>query len=113
MAHAVCFDTLAYANKLKEAGFSDKQAEIQAEALAEIFEDRVATKEDIRSLEQGIELLKNEVKQGIESLRSEMNVKFAQVDSKLSEFKTEVIKWVVGISVAQAALIISILKFFH
>lgn len=31
-------NTLAYAKKLKAAGFTDEQAEIQAEALAEIIE---------------------------------------------------------------------------
>jgi len=88
MRPAVCFDTLAYANKLKEAGFESRQAEVQAELLAEIFEERLATKQDV------------------DALKNEMNLKFA-------ELKVEVIKWVVGISAAQAALIISILKFVH
>jgi hypothetical protein len=33
--------------KLKEAGFTERQSEIQAEALAGIVNDRLATKEDI------------------------------------------------------------------
>jgi hypothetical protein len=41
------FDTLAYAKKLKEAGFSEQQAEIQAEALAEIVDERLVTKEHL------------------------------------------------------------------
>lgn len=47
MATAI-FDTLAYAKKLKEAGFSERQAEIQAEALAEIVSDHLVTKEDLQ-----------------------------------------------------------------
>jgi hypothetical protein len=39
------FDTLAYAKKLKEAGFSERQAEIQAESLAEIVTDYLVTNE--------------------------------------------------------------------
>lgn len=54
MATAI-FDTLAYAKKLKEAGFSERQAEIQAEALAEIVTDHLVTKEylqrELRELE--------------------------------------------------------------
>jgi hypothetical protein len=92
MAHAVVFDTLAYANKLKQSGVSDKQAETQAQALAEIFEERVATKQDIDSL-------KFEIK-------AEFNAKFA-------DYKAEIIKWVIGVSAAQGALILSALKFFH
>lgn len=44
------FDTLAYAKKLKSAGFTDEQAEIQAEALAEIIDEKLATKQDVRDL---------------------------------------------------------------
>ena len=45
------FNTLAYAKKLKAAGFTDEQAEIQAEALSEIIEERPAAKQDIKELE--------------------------------------------------------------
>lgn len=45
------FDTLAYAKKLKAAGFTEAQAEIQAEALSQIIEERLATKQDLNELE--------------------------------------------------------------
>ena len=45
------FDTLAYANKLKAAGFSEKQAEVQAEVIAELAVDHLATKQDLKELE--------------------------------------------------------------
>ena len=48
---AIAFDTLKYAKKLREAGFSQQQAELQAEALSEIVEDRLATKQDLKELE--------------------------------------------------------------
>ena len=51
MAITAIFDTLAYAKKLKAAGFTDDQAEIQAQALAEIIEERLATKQDLKELE--------------------------------------------------------------
>ena len=34
---AVAFDTLKCARRLKEAGYTDKQAEVQAEIMAEAF----------------------------------------------------------------------------
>ncbi|HAK87636.1 MAG: DUF1640 domain-containing protein [Nitrospirae bacterium GWC2_46_6] len=47
------FDTLAYAKKLKAVGVPDNQAEVQAEAIAEIVNDRLVTKEDLeRSLKE-------------------------------------------------------------
>jgi len=45
------FDTLAYAKKLKAAGFTEQQAEIQAEVLSQIIEERLATKQDLDALE--------------------------------------------------------------
>lgn len=51
MALTAIFDTLAYAKKLKAAGFTEEQAEIQAQALAEIIEERLATKQDLKELE--------------------------------------------------------------
>ncbi len=56
MAITAIFDTLAYAKKLKAAGFTDDQAEIQAQALAEIIEERLATKQDLKELELRLKL---------------------------------------------------------
>ena len=47
----ISFDTLAYAKKLMAAGFTQQQAEVQAEALRDIIEDKLATKEDLKNLE--------------------------------------------------------------
>ena len=51
MGQALSFDTLAYAKKLISAGFTPQQAEVQAEALAEIIDEKLATKQDLRELE--------------------------------------------------------------
>lgn len=51
MPASATFNTLAYAKKLKAAGFTDEQAEIQAEALSEIIEERLVTKQDLKELE--------------------------------------------------------------
>ena len=51
MSVTAIFDTLAYAKKLKAAGFTEDQAEIQTQALAEIIEERLATKQDLKELE--------------------------------------------------------------
>ena len=47
----ITFDTLKYSKKLREAGFTEQQAEIQAEALKELIEDKLATKQDLKELE--------------------------------------------------------------
>ena len=62
MSGAIAFDTLAYAKKLKLAGFTEAQAEIQAEALANIIDDRLATKEDIIALQRDLKELEIRLK---------------------------------------------------
>ena len=48
---ATTFDTLAYAKKLKSAGFTEQQAEALAAAQVELIDERLATKQDLRELE--------------------------------------------------------------
>ena len=47
------FDTHAYVKKLKAAGVPEEQAEVQAQAIADLITDRLVTKEDLeRSLKE-------------------------------------------------------------
>lgn len=57
----IAFDTLAYANKLKQAGVPDRQAKVQAEAMAELVEERLATKRDLSELGERIANRMNEL----------------------------------------------------
>lgn len=54
------FDTLGYFEKLKAAGVTEAQAKVQAEALREIIEDKLVTKNylDIRLAELKHDLLR-------------------------------------------------------
>ena len=45
------FDTLGYFEKLKAAGVPEEQAKVQADALRELIDDRLTTKQDLRELE--------------------------------------------------------------
>jgi hypothetical protein len=76
------FDTLAYAKKLKAVGFTEDQAEVQAQALAEIIDERLVTRQ---YFEERLAVL-------------EANV------------TTKIIKWVAGMLVAQAAIVATLLK---
>lgn len=99
MSHAVPFDTLAYAKQLESRGTQVEHAEAHAQALAEILEETVATKHETN---EAVNKLSNEIKE----LKKDVDLKF-------EETKSDLIKWVFAISFTQAALIISVLKFFH
>lgn len=120
MVQAVHFDTLVYANRLKRVGVPSKQAEMEAKIVSEVIEARMvnmATKQDV-------ETSKAELKQDITALRHDMDIKFVEVNSefskvyaKFSELEAKMIKWVFGIvfgiSMTQAALVVSAIKFLH
>ncbi len=70
---AIAFDTLKFAKRLKEGGFTDQQAEALAQAEAEFIEQNLATKRDLKELEialkRDVEELRSAVKRDIEELR--------------------------------------------
>jgi hypothetical protein len=74
------FDTLAFSKKLKCAGFTDQQAEGQAEAFAELFETKIATKQDIEAFhvatKQDIDSLRISTKQDIQILKNDIQKDF-------------------------------------
>jgi hypothetical protein len=74
------FDTLKFANRLKHAGVPDKQAEAEAEALAEVFE---ANLKDL--------------------------VTKADLQIAVAELRAEIVKWMVGLALAQIGLLVGIL----
>lgn len=50
----LAFDTLAYAEKLEAAGFTQEQTRAQIETLAAIVADNLATKRDLKELETAL-----------------------------------------------------------
>ncbi len=47
----IAFDTLKYAQRMKAVGFTEEQANEQATAIAEVIDDKLATKQDLKELE--------------------------------------------------------------
>ncbi|MEO5364623.1 MAG: CCDC90 family protein, partial [Magnetococcus sp. DMHC-8] len=92
------FDTLAFAKELETAGVPPAQAEAQAKALSGVLQkveeyrlQELATKGDILRLEGEIGKAEN---------RMEVKVEVA---------KNETIKWMVGLALAQLAMMAGIL----
>ena len=47
-------NSLNYAKRLEQAGFTRQQAEVQANIMTEIVDEKIATKQDLRVLEYRI-----------------------------------------------------------
>ncbi len=87
MGQAIAFDTHAYVKKLQSVGFTEEQAEVLSSTQAELIDERLATKRDLKEIE-------------------------SKLEAKIVESKLETIKWVAGMLIGQALLIIGVLKFF-
>ncbi len=85
---AIAFDTLKFANKLKDAGVPDKQAEAQASIMAEALQvnlDSLATKEQV-------ERLRVDMRRDNEQQRSDTNKEFQIVRQEMAQMKTELLQ---------------------
>ena len=51
------FDTHAYIKKLEAVGFTEEQAEVQAETLAGLINEQLATKQDIELIRRDMKEL--------------------------------------------------------
>ncbi|MBI5184148.1 MAG: DUF1640 domain-containing protein [Nitrospinae bacterium] len=137
MGNAIAFDTHVYVKKLKAVGFTEEQAEVQAETLSALIDDRLSTKHDLKELEIALQRDMKELEAGlkrdmkeletslqhdmkemetglkrdIEGIRRDMKEMEIRLESKIVEHKSETIKWVAGMLMGQALLIIGMLKF--
>jgi hypothetical protein len=81
----MAFDTLAYAQRLKAAGFTDAQAEALAEASREMIADEMVTKAFLQSeLAVTKAFLQSELSAGINQLRSEMHQSRLELEMRLT-----------------------------
>src|SRR3990167_3856200 len=89
------FDTLQYAKKAKEAGFTEQQAEFQAEALealAEILDKGLATKNDITDLKKDIKNDITDLKKDTEVFRIDFKKDIAVLKKDIEVLRTDVKK---------------------
>jgi|ERR671914_2584950 hypothetical protein len=76
------FNSLTYARKLKEVGFTESQAEVQAEALASIVESELATERDLKETEAA---LKRDIKDVETVLKRDIKDVEVRLEAKLAE----------------------------
>ena len=86
------FDTLQYSKRMQAAGFSEEQAEAQAEEIKILIDNKMATKDDLRQSEErinhrfdGISHQFHEVDQKFINLEERMNHRFNEVNQQFKE----------------------------
>jgi hypothetical protein len=95
----ITFDTLKFANTLKEAGVPSAQAEAEATALSEVLEvnlKELVTKEDLH--------------REIESLRREVMTGFSQVDFHFIQLEQRLIIKLGGLMALSIGIVAALVK---
>lgn len=117
------FDTLKFVKRMQAAGMPSAQAEAEAEFLSEIFASNLqelATKEDLNraigDLRKDTDAKYEILRKDIDALRKEVDFKIERstfsVQQKMDTHKFALIKWMIGLAIAQLGLVIGALNFF-
>jgi hypothetical protein len=105
MRSAFPFDTHAYVKKLVAAGVSEQQAEVQAEALADIALANLATKDDVRTIKDDLRTMEERLLAKIEAVRLEFK-------AELSERMRQQMVWFLAVQIALFGTAIALIKLF-
>lgn len=90
---AITFDSLGYFEQLKNAGFTEEQAKVQASVMRQQAELQSAA-------------LRETLEKYDEASRRELATK-----GDLADAKHEILKWMIAVIVAQTALLVAVIAF--
>ena len=117
----MALDTLAYPRRLRQADFSEEQAEPQAEALAAVMIDSLATKPDLQELELRLDVRFARiddrfarVDERFEHLERKMDMRFAEqearFDAKLADLERRLTMRLGGLMMAGIGAVSALVK---
>jgi len=132
-------DTLKLAKRLRQADFTQPQAEALAEAVAEAMVENVATRPDLAQLRTGLQQdigelraelkqdvadlraelkqdiaqLRADLKQDIAAIRTELKRDIAELEIKMGALETRMLRWMGAGFAATIATMVALLQFTH
>jgi len=77
------FDTLAYSKKLRSVGFTEEQAEAQAETIITLMTEQLATKADLKEVEAGLKRDIKELELRIKEVEAGLKRDMKELESNL------------------------------
>ena len=85
----VPFDTLSYAKRLQSSGFTQEQAEVQAETFFDIVQDQLISKRDMFELERNLKLDIENVRLEIANVKKDLMVDIESVRLEIANVKKD------------------------
>ena len=117
---AITFDTLKFVETLTGGGLAEREAKAIATAYCDAASDQqLVTKSDLKA---GLDELRAELKADIAEVRAEiaevktdmdarfagLEPRFANIETKIAEMKFDLVKWIIGLGLAQIAVFVSL-----
>ena len=84
------FDTLKYVERLKATGVPEAQAKAEAEVLSEALAEAFSTRDLVT--------------------RDHLDHRIQEVRTEIQSVRADLIRWMAGLMLAQAALVVSLIK---
>ena len=107
---AITFDSLDYFEKLKDAGFTEAQAKVQASALQtalnrhdEASRKELATRGDLQDVRTEIQNVRTDLKEDIQDVRLEIE----KVRKEIRETELRLVKWQLGIGAGIVSVVLT------
>ena len=112
MSNASPFDTLKFSTQLREAGFSQEQADTLTRGLQEALTSTVATQADVAEVKTDLAGLRAEVKTDLAGLRAEVKTDLAALRADMSTGFQAVYRhlWLMGMGIIGAMFLL--LRYF-
>ena len=88
MSEAIAFDTHRFVKRLTDCGFTEQQAETLADEHVALLNANLATKTDI----------------------AEIKADIARVETRMEAIRSDLMKWMIGLMIAQGGLIVALVK---
>ena len=119
MSIMYAIDTLAYAKKLKKAGYPAEQAEALAEAQGDVFRDMLqstlANKDDLKHIENKVDDLEVRMDAKIDALEVKLENKIDAMDTNIrADFHNEMQRLTIrlGSMMAAGVFVLAAMNFF-
>jgi len=132
MSEAIAFDTHRFVKRLTDCGFTEQQAETLADEHVALLNANLATKADVARIEEriakveagmdafrqeigaGMDAFRQEIGAGMDAFRQEigagMDALRLETRAAIEASKSEQMKWLVGLLIAQGGLIVALVK---
>ena len=106
--NATIFDSHKYAKRLMDAGVPAQAADIQAETMVEVMNQLAAGSgkldtQDARLVRMDARLERMDAK--IDIMDTKIDMAETRLEAKIADAKADLVRWMVGVSVLQMALI--------